>query len=78
MLQPHSGYIKTTSLQVLKQQESGEPPPPLELLKVLPKCSDWQKQSSEYSFTRFQGEGTQTKPVYLRSSCCFANGTLTV
>ena len=30
MLQLHSGYIKIKSLQVLKQQESGEPPPPLE------------------------------------------------
>ena len=36
------------------------------------------KAASEYSFTSFQGEDTHTKPVYLRSSCCFANGTLTV
>ena len=33
MLQLLSGYIKTTSSQVLKQQESGGPPPPLECWK---------------------------------------------
>ena len=39
----------------MKQQERGGLPPSLGVTKVLPECSDCQKQLSEDSFIKLQG-----------------------